>query len=244
MRVLLSFGDPQIMPVQLGHDVGEDVTGVLARQYEGKGEALVVLRHGYVLQAFRRGRVKRNCRIAVKRHAHFAAAVRPKVVEHGGVLVADQPHRLVLGIDNYYRLDELVGNAFLIRAADGFYGVGRLLALAVHQGIERPLYALPALVAIHGVVAARDSGDAAHADLADLLLQLFHVPRAALGRGVAAVHEAVDTDILHAFSLRDLQQRVQVRVHGVHTAVALQPHQMQAMRAGVSHQIADYGVIA
>ena len=68
-----------------------------------------------------------------------------------------------------------------------------------------------------------------------MLLDLAHVLNAAVGRRVAAIGEAVHADILHAFLLRHLQQRVKMRELRVDAALAREPQQMQAPRARVMH---------
>ena len=73
------------------------------------------------------------------------------------------------------------------------------------------------------------------------LLQRFDEAGAAFGRSVAAVHEAVDADVGHALALGHFEQRVEVRVHGMHAAVAQQAHQVQA--AGRGHDAWRAGAV-
>ena len=104
--------------------------------------------------------------------------------------------------------------------------------------------ALPAAVAVHGVVAAADGGDLAAVVFAHLLLQLFEISGAVGGQGVAAVHEGVDEDAIDAVLLRHFQQRVQMRLLRVHAAVGEQAEQMQPALAGarVLHGIEQHGM--
>ena len=124
---------------------------------------------------------------------------------------------------------ELVGDAAVVALLDARHGVGigAALGLAVDHGVEGLALALPALVAVHGVVAAVDAGHLAHAVLAHLLLELRNVARAGGGRGVAAVHEGVDEDALQAVLARSAQQRVQMLLVRVHAAVGDQAEEMQ-----------------
>ena len=47
----------------------------------------------------------------------------------------------------------------------------------------------------------------------------------------------------HAFLLGHLEQRVKMREQRVHAAVAAQAHQMQPMRARVTHRVQQYGFL-
>src|SRR6185312_6071056 len=128
--------------------------------------------------------------------------------------------------------------ALLVRAKESGFHVLHTLAVAEHHGAETALNALPALIAIHRVVAPGDGGDFADADFAQLLLYLAEVAETALGRRVAAVHDAVDENFLHAFALRHFEHGVHVSELGVHAAIAAQSHDVEAVAfAGVLHQI-------
>ena len=64
--------------------------------------------------------------------------------------------------------------------------------VAPGHGVVGPLHPVPALVPVHGVVAAHDGGHLAHAHLFALFHQLFHIALAGSGGHVPAVQEAVD----------------------------------------------------
>jgi len=102
------------------------------------------------------------------------------------------------------RLDELVRHAGVVT---GLYGHGRGLAPAGSTGddcVEGSLRPLPALVSVHGVVAARDGGDL-------LLRQLGEIVDGRVRRDVSAVGEGVDERaLLHALPPRQLEERPQV----------------------------------
>ena len=75
-------------------------------------------------------------------------------------------------------------------------------------------------------------------------LKLFDVALAALGRGVPAVHKAVDVDVVQPAALRHLDQREQVGDVAVHAAVGDKPHHMQlfAVPLGVVHRLDERGI--
>ena len=142
------------------------------------------------------------------------------VVADGALAVAD------------HRLHEFVGDAVGVGLGHRVHGVGVVDALAVDHGVIGHLHALPALVAIHGVIAAHHRGDPAHADLGAFVPQLRHEVLAAGGGHVAAVQEAVDVHLGQALVLCHLQQGEQMLDVGVYAAVGQQTVQVQAAALG------------
>ncbi len=133
---------------------------MFAREHKRNLEALVVLGHGGEVQilgslrarGFFKGRIGQG-------HGHFAAAVGAVIEEDASVVVADQTNGLLVRLDDGYRLDELIGDAVLVGSLHGRHWIVGLFAVAEHHGVEGALHAIPTLIAIHGVVAARDRGD-------------------------------------------------------------------------------------
>jgi hypothetical protein len=103
---------------------------------------------------------------------------------------------------------------------------------AVDDQVPAPLHAVPALVAVHGPVAAADRGDAAGADAVELLLQFGHVAAPALRVGVAPIQEGVDEDVAEAALLRLGNDAVEVFGVRVHAARRDQAQQVQAAAFG------------
>ena len=112
--------------------------------------------------------------------------------------------------------DELVRHTLVVRFLHGLHHVVRLFALAVHQQLVGFLDAAPALVAVHGIEAAHDAGDASGA-LCTMVGQLLDEALAALGVGITAVHEAVDegafADAIFLGNVAELEEVVQRRVY-------------------------------
>ena len=117
-----------------------------------------------------------------------------------------------------------------------------LVAAAEHDGVPRELVALPALVAIHGKVAADDGGDLGHA--AGLAGDEGEVIRAAGRRGVAAIGDGVDEDVGHARVVRGFDERDEVILVAVHAAIGDEAEQMEARafapcaKACLEHRVA------
>src|SRR5271154_1741951 len=95
--------------------------------------------------------------------------------------------------------------------------------------------ALPAIVAVHGVVAAADGGDLAHAELAHLLLELAEEIYSAVGGSVAPVHKAVDENILDFIFARHLEEREEMIDVRMDAAVAHKAEKVELARAAAFH---------
>ncbi len=89
----------------------------------------------------------------------------------------------------------------------------------MHEPLDRNLHALPALVAVHSIVPPHDGRDFPDAELLKERPQLARVARRRARRSVAPVAEEVHVYVRHADFLRGLEQRVQVRVVRVDSAV-------------------------
>src|SRR6267154_1148311 len=98
---------------------------------------------------------------------------------------------------------------------------------AVNQRAIGQFDALPAVVAVHRVVAPYQRSDFADAQLAHLLLQLPDVIASAVRRRVAPVHKTVHKHFFHILLFGHLQQRKQMLNVRVHSAVAEQSEEMQ-----------------
>ena len=130
-------------------------------------------------------------------------------------------------LDDDDRHDELVGHARVIGRLHGLVCGSGVLANALGDRVVRLLHALPALVAIHRVVAAGDRRDAAQLERVDLVLQAVDILDARLRRGVAAVHEAVEADLAQAVAARQLEQREHMVDVRMHAAVRQQAEDVQ-----------------
>ena len=103
------------------------------------------------------------------------------------------------------------------------------------------LDAFPAIVAVHGVIAAHDRRNLADAQLAHLLLQLAHVFLPAVRWRVPAIHEAMHKDLFDLVPLGHLQQDKQVMDVRVHAAIAQQAKKMQLPLPATLHRLLEQG---
>jgi len=99
--------------------------------------------------------------------------------------------------------------------------------------------ALPAVVAIHRVVAADEGSDFADAEFAHFLLELADEVAAAVGRSVAAVHEAVDEDFFDFPLLGHFEEREEMVDVRMYAAVAEEADEMQLALAAALHGLLE-----
>src|SRR5882762_5254198 len=107
------------------------------------------------------------------------------------------------------------------------------------HGAIRKFDALLAVVAVHGVIAADERGDLSDTQFTNFLLELLHEIAAAVRRRVAAIHEAVNQDVLDFLLLGHFQQCEQMIDVRVHAAIAEQAHQMQSTLAATLHGLLE-----
>ena len=118
-----------------------------------------------------------------------------------------------------------------------------------HNGVEGLLHALPALVAVHRVIAPRNRSDFCHARktfFSDELFKFLDIALAARRRHIAAIHEAMDANIAHAISGRVLNERIQMLVRGMHATIGKQAHEVQRSARSLRRieRRIDHGIFA
>ncbi|MNX92463.1 hypothetical protein D3C86_1246030 [compost metagenome] len=240
VRVLLGLGGTQLAHPGVGEHRREDAIERLGQEGQRQPEARVVLGHADVLDLGEVGALE-GVELGIRQGAgDLAGAVGPEVEEDHRVARADAAF---LGHDD--RLDELVGLAAQVRALHGLAGArSAVLGHAVHEGAVGDLDPLPAVVAVHGVVAPHDGGDLAVTHGVQALLDLVEVAPARGGRRVAPVGDGLDVGLGHAEARGHLQEGVEVLLGAVDAAVGDQAHQVQATAAalGAFHGLDQHGV--
>ena len=246
MRKLFRLRHAQIPQVVLRQHIGQNVIQRLRRHDERQVIELVVLRHAQVVKVlgdFRAGNrfIERfppvqiaaallvQAALASQHAGNLAGAIRSEVEVDANIFVANLRHRLARAINHHERNDELIGNAVVVALVHARHGVWicAALGLAGDHRVKGLALAFPALVAVHGKVAAVHAGHLSHAILAHLLLKLRNIFRAGAGRSVAPVHEAMHKNTLKPILARCTKQRVHVLQVRVHAAVGAQAEKVQ-----------------
>ena len=218
VRVLLRLGDVQLGAAGVRDDRADRDLGVMRREHDREVPLLVVGGHRRV-GVDHLGEPGRD----------LAHPVGAEVERQHVVARPDQRLLADRGRD-----DELVGLVALVPAARTAASPlsALVLGLALDEQREREIRAVPALVAVHRVVAARHGADAgAPARLGARRLDLRQRVGARRGRGVAAVREGVDHEIGHVELRPEPDQRLQMRLGGMHAAARHEADEMHALGA-------------
>ena len=225
--VFFGLGDAQLGEALFGqilaHDMGEGL-GLEGHLHVGHGD--VVLGEADVVhRQAAQAALKAGEGVVDKGAGDLPRAVGAEVEEDHGVARRNPAALAGDGGDH-----ELVGHAGGIAFFHDLHRAA-LVALAVYEGGVGLFHPVPAVVAVHGVVAAGDGGDFAHAQLGELLLELLDVALAGIGRDVAAVHDGVHVQLGGAQVLCQVQQAEQMLDVAVHAARGEKAHQMDGFAA-------------
>ena len=219
--VLLRFRHAQVPEVQIGHYTSQDVPEFLGREDVRQSEGPVVPRHGNEVELFREIAARELVEPDLgERSGCLARAVGAEIVEHHGIARADLSRGLASLVSDDDGQDEFIRDALVVRILDRGDGVARLASLAVDHRVVGLLDAVPAVVAVHGVVAPADRRDLAHAVVAHFLLERRQVFDAFGRRCVAPVEKNVHEHVANAVLPGHAEQRVKVFLVRMDAAVA------------------------
>ena len=239
MRVLLGLGHVQLAPALRSHDLRQRGRGMLRWEGDRIAPVRLVLGHRRVALDHVRAAAVDLVEVRVgERQRDLAHAVGSEVERDNGVAGADS--RL---LSDQHRLDELVGLIALIGAPRG--GLARLrlvLGAAMDEEVVGELNTVPALVAVHRVVATDHGADAPGAGVGHPLLDGRQIAGSRRRQRVAPVGERVQHQIGHLELRAHPDQGLQVAPAGVDAAVGDQADQMQALHVGerrAEHVVGD-----
>src|SRR3989441_261958 len=220
--VLLGLGGAEHRLATLRKHLSHDTRQHRGPERDREREGLVVLSHGHEPDPRPSARVEGVEPFERERAHDLAHPVGAEVDAEHAVPVPNP-----WGARDDPRLHELVGLARLVGLTHGAHRVGRGLADAVHHRVVGDPGPLPALVAVHRVVAAHDRGDHGPAPvLPEEVDELLHEGEGGLGRRVPAVEPGVDRH-RQLVQVSEHHRRDEVVVERVHAAVADQAEQMQ-----------------
>ena len=206
VRGLFALGAAELRQPGLREHVAQDVRH-LRRLLEGdvRLQARLVAGHRAEIQVLRDGPAVEPAALdggprGVVVHeglGDLAGAVAAEVEEDHAVAVGDPAGVSNIGRRNCGGGDELVAGAvgvggLFVIVLQHLHGGGAGRPAAADEQIIRPLDAVPAEVAVHGVEPADDAGDRGEAAVGELRLDLRDVGGPAGGGGVPAVGDRVD----------------------------------------------------
>ncbi len=155
--------------------------------------------------------------------------------------------RLAISVDDDRRLDELVGPVGLVARLDRGRGAGGVATGAIDIGGKCPVGALPALVAVHAVVAPDDGRDPADLLASQLGFELLEVAGPAAGRRISPVHDRVHQHLVgrQPLGARQLQQGVEMGEVAMDPAVRGESHQVEPrpVSSRLAHRLEQHRVV-
>ena len=237
MRVFFRLRDAQLLESLLGNPLSDRIGHVFLREkHMYARERRVIRRH--------RGKEKIQRLHAFdfglrKYRRQFFGAIVAEIDENDRVTRLNATDRTSLHVHTYVRFHEFVGHAFVIGSCHGILRVGVSGSLPLDQQIIGFTHALPALVAIHSVIAADKTGHRpGQRTRVHLFFNLAHKAKTALGIRVAAIHESMHITLFHPFALSKRQKRFEMFERRMHAAVGEKPHHVQCA-ARAFHMIDD-----
>ena len=189
---------------------------------------------GCVVGRHRREPERQRMHAALRRlgenRGEFACAVIAEIDKEHRIIGLERADGTVNLIRFHNGLDKFVGDAGGVGRTHRFGKVSRMRAFAVHELLPRFFNALPALVAVHGVVAANEAHELSRfTGFRKLALERFHKSQTALGIGVAAVHESVNVDMLNAFTAGKVDEGQKMVKTRMYAAVGKESHQVKRL---------------
>ena len=222
MRIFLRFRRSELAQPSLRHHLAQQAIEGFGREGHCQGQALFVLGEGDHVEGADQLAPKL---FEVRQHQGPNQLAHPV----GSEVEADHP---IPGVDQpwsqAHRFEELIADLLGVGSMDGVDGAE--FGDGAGFGVEAVglLGAIPAVVAVHGPVAAAEGGDAADPCPLDLLLHLGHETGGAARIGVAAIGDHVHTHVFEPSLGCPVQQTSQVVDVAVHPTVGTEPDQMEA----------------
>ncbi len=146
-------------------------------------------------------------------------AVGSEIKHQDNIIILDSCNRAITFIQQDYRFNELIGFSPMICISHSLSRVTAKDPMTVDNGPPGNFNSFPALIAVHGIEAAGDGGQAASADPDQLMLQLPDIIEAAGGRGIPAIHKSMYINSGKAMIGSHFEQCQQVVHMAVHTTV-------------------------
>src|SRR6266516_2932345 len=133
-------------------------------------------------------------------------------------------------LHHYRRQYELIGHLLVVRLLNRGKGRVRLQALTTRHSEIRHAGAIPAIVAVHRVVAPADRRDLRRggaADLARARFQQAHELNTACRGRIASIGKGMDVDLLDVMHAGQLEQGLKVCLVRMYATVAKQTANME-----------------
>ena len=156
----------------------------------------------------------------------LSCPVRTEIKEDNGISILYRCCRSAV-FHNYHGHNKLICHIFIIGSLNSLCRGNRFVSLALYKCSVGFLHAIPAVITVHGIVAACNRSNLPYSDLFHFGFQLFHILFSGCRRRITSVKEAVYVYLLDSLSLCQLKKSVNMCIVAVHAAVGHKPHQMK-----------------
>ena len=213
VRIFFSLRDAHVLELLLGENIRQNVIEFFrGDQVTQPWPGLVVLRHGHKREILGPRRIVNFLEAGFHQSPrHFPAAIRAKIEKNHRIVVANHSargrrlSRFIFRHDHRWQ-HKFIGDALFVTGAHHRQRISALdFRRAVDDRLVRLAHPLPAIVAVHRVVAAGHRRDLAHSVLAHFLLQCAEKFDPAFRRRVASIHKAVHENAFHFIFARHPQ---------------------------------------
>ena len=208
MRILLGFGDSQLLEPGIADDLAEDVRQRLRREDDRAVVRGVVFGERDVMD-LRRGLAVEAVEVLVQKRQRQLPARSARKLKKSTTSPSRTRCSFAWEKTNGFRNSSVSWAAYRALTASAGVAAGAS-PRPENDGVPGELGALPAFVAVHGVVAADHGRDGRPRSSPAPLEAVLEVIGAAGGRGVAAVRDGVDHDVADARFLRGVGQGEEV----------------------------------
>ena len=217
MGIFFCFGHAELFDTVGGQHLPQGVLQILRRKGNGYIQAILILGHSHKMHTQILPRKAGKVPIH-KGFGDLSGPVPSEIKEDDAITGTYCGHRRSSDCLHHRRQHKLVGLAFVVRLLHRFHCTGSRLACAICHGAIGFFYPFPAIVPVHGIVAARYGSDFSYAQLLQFFFQLLHKAQTGRWSYIAAIQETMHIHILQPLCRSHLQQPIQVTAVAVHTA--------------------------
>ena len=199
MRIFFGFRNAQLVQSMLCQHLTQGILNLLRRKGYRCGNRSIILRHAHIIyRACALGTCKIREVLIMQRTGNFTRSVRTEVEENHTVTGSD----FAIYAVNSEGLNKLIRYACGIGCLYAGSSACSFAALAQHQCFIGTLHALPALVAVHCVIASADGSNLAYANLRHTIFQVMDIFQRCFRTDITSVEESMHINLGQAFNLR------------------------------------------
>ena len=198
MRIFFGFRNAQLVQSMLCQHLTQCILNLLLRKGYRCGNCSIILRHAHIIyRACALGTCKIREVLIMQRTGNFTCSVRTEIEENHTVPGSD----FAIYAVNSEGFNKLIRYTCGIGCFYAGSSACSLAAIAQHQCFIGTLHALPALVAVHCVIASADGSNLAYANLRHAIFQLMDIFQSCFRTDITSIQEGMHINLGQAFNL-------------------------------------------